>query len=73
VAPYAGFRLNRDLPDRAQFSGKSGSFSVVSGTPTEQLHLAFPSSETATVDAFHRAATEAGYRDSVQACSYCPE
>ena len=27
------------------------------------MHLAFPARENATVDAFHRAATEAGYPD----------
>jgi catechol 2,3-dioxygenase-like lactoylglutathione lyase family enzyme len=64
VAPHAGFRLRHDSSDRAQFAGASGSFSVVRGTPTEHLHLAFPATENATVDAFHRAATEAGYRDN---------
>jgi catechol 2,3-dioxygenase-like lactoylglutathione lyase family enzyme len=64
VAPHAGFRLNRDLPDRAQFTAPSGSFSVVAGAPTEQVHVAFPATDNATVDAFHRAATEAGYRDN---------
>jgi catechol 2,3-dioxygenase-like lactoylglutathione lyase family enzyme len=64
VAAYAGFRLRRDLPERAQFAGASGSFSLVRGTPTEHVHLAFPAAENATVDAFHRAATEAGYRDA---------
>jgi catechol 2,3-dioxygenase-like lactoylglutathione lyase family enzyme len=64
VAPYGGFRLRRDTPDRAQFAGRSGSFSVVSGTPTEHLHLAFPASDDETVAAFHRAGTDAGYRDN---------
>jgi catechol 2,3-dioxygenase-like lactoylglutathione lyase family enzyme len=64
VAPHGGFRLRRDLPERAQFAGESGSFSVVRGTPAEYVHLAFPASENATVDAFHRALTEAGYRDN---------
>jgi catechol 2,3-dioxygenase-like lactoylglutathione lyase family enzyme len=64
VAPHGGFRLRRDRPDRAQFAGESGSFSVVAGTPTEQVHMAFPAGENATVDSFHRAATEAGYRDN---------
>jgi catechol 2,3-dioxygenase-like lactoylglutathione lyase family enzyme len=64
IAPYAGFKLRRDLPERAQFVGSSGSFSVVMGTPTEQLHVAFPADENATVDAFHRAAVEAGYQDN---------
>src|SRR5919201_4467487 len=40
VAPYAGFRLRRELPERAQFVGESGSLSVVAGTPSEHVHLA---------------------------------
>jgi catechol 2,3-dioxygenase-like lactoylglutathione lyase family enzyme len=64
VAPYAGLRLGTDTPERAQFRGDSGSFSLVPGTPTEHLHLAFPAVENATVDAFHRAATGAGYLDN---------
>jgi catechol 2,3-dioxygenase-like lactoylglutathione lyase family enzyme len=47
-----------------QLVGHSGSFSLVAGTPTEHVHLAFPARENATVDAFHRAATDAGYRDN---------
>jgi catechol 2,3-dioxygenase-like lactoylglutathione lyase family enzyme len=64
VAPHAGFHLNRDTPERAQFAGGTGSFSVVRGAPTEHVHVAFSVSENASVDAFHRAATEAGYRDN---------
>jgi catechol 2,3-dioxygenase-like lactoylglutathione lyase family enzyme len=64
VAPHAGFRLKTDRPERAQFAGASGSFSLVAGQPTEHVHLAFPARENATVEAFHRAATGAGYRDN---------
>jgi catechol 2,3-dioxygenase-like lactoylglutathione lyase family enzyme len=66
VAPHGGFRLRQASLERAQFSGESGgSFSVVAGgVLTEYVHIAFPASENATVDAFHRAATEAGYRDN---------
>jgi catechol 2,3-dioxygenase-like lactoylglutathione lyase family enzyme len=64
VAPHAGFRLKQDTPDRARFVGSSGSFSVVAGTPTEHLHMAFPASENGTVEAFHRALIEAGYQDN---------
>jgi catechol 2,3-dioxygenase-like lactoylglutathione lyase family enzyme len=64
VAAHAGFRLRRDLPERAQFAGESGSFSVVRGTPAEHVHLAFPAPDNATVDAFHRDLTDAGYRDN---------
>jgi len=64
IAPHAGFRLKRDTPDRAQFVGSTGSFSVVAGTPTEHLHMAFHGPDDETVQAFHRAATEAGYQDN---------
>ena len=64
VAPHAGFRVDHDAPERAQFLGDGGSFSVVAGTPTEHVHVAFPAHDNATVDGFHRAATEAGYRDN---------
>ncbi|HET7044922.1 MAG TPA: VOC family protein [Gaiellaceae bacterium] len=64
VAPHAGFELRRELPGRVQFSGGNGSFSVVAGTPTERLHVAFPAADDAAVDAFHRAAAAAGYRDN---------
>jgi catechol 2,3-dioxygenase-like lactoylglutathione lyase family enzyme len=63
AAPHAGFRLAHDSPERAQFVGASGSFSVVAGTPTERLHMAFPAHENGAVDSFHRAALGAGYRD----------
>jgi catechol 2,3-dioxygenase-like lactoylglutathione lyase family enzyme len=64
VAPHAGFILRRHAPGRAQFTGSSGSFSVVDGTPTKHVHLAFPVDDNATVDAFHGALTRAGYRDN---------
>jgi len=64
VAPLAGFRLKDDTADRARFVGASGSFSLVGGTPTQPFHLAFPTDEDSVVDAFHRAATAAGYRDN---------
>jgi catechol 2,3-dioxygenase-like lactoylglutathione lyase family enzyme len=65
IAPYAGIRLGDDQPDRAQFLGADGSCSFVSGdTRTEHVHLAFPTTSDDTVHAFHRAATEAGYRDN---------
>jgi catechol 2,3-dioxygenase-like lactoylglutathione lyase family enzyme len=64
VSDHTGFRLRSDLPDRARFAGDSGSFSVVDGTPSEHVHMAFPAGEDTTVDAFHRTATGAGYRDN---------
>ena len=64
IAPHAGLRVRRRTPERAQVTGVTGSFSLVLGTPTEHVHLAFPVPDNAAVDAFHRAAVEAGYRDN---------
>ena len=64
VGRHAGFRLDRDLPGRAQFAGASGSFSVLRGPPSEHAHLAFPVGEDAEVDEFHRALIAAGHRDN---------
>jgi catechol 2,3-dioxygenase-like lactoylglutathione lyase family enzyme len=65
IAPHAGLRLRTGTPERAQFAGASGSFSVLSGaTRTEHLHMAFRAHDDATVDAFHATATAAGYRDN---------
>jgi catechol 2,3-dioxygenase-like lactoylglutathione lyase family enzyme len=47
VGPRAGFGLRTDTPGRAQFKGESGSFSVLSGTPTENLGMAFSASSAA--------------------------
>jgi catechol 2,3-dioxygenase-like lactoylglutathione lyase family enzyme len=64
VAPYGGFRVGTPGPGRRPFIGGSRSFSLVHGRPTERLHMAFPVAEDASVDAFHRELTEAGYRDN---------
>ena len=49
----AGFRKEL-IPD----------FWIMSGTPTPTVHVAFVSPDRATVDAFYRAAIEAGARDN---------
>ena len=64
VAPHAGFRLQHESPNRAQFVGEGASFSVVAGDPSENVHIAFPVDDDATVDAFHGALTGAGFRDN---------
>jgi catechol 2,3-dioxygenase-like lactoylglutathione lyase family enzyme len=64
VAPHARFRLKHDSAERSQFVGGTGSFSLVAGDPTRELHIAFPADDDATVEEFHRALTEAGYRDN---------
>src|SRR5215210_4507296 len=46
IAAGAGLDLSTDTPERAQFIGESGSFSVVAGTPTENLQMAFPASRS---------------------------
>jgi catechol 2,3-dioxygenase-like lactoylglutathione lyase family enzyme len=64
IAPYAGLRVGTETPERVQFRGEGGSFSLVRGEPTQHLHWAFPADRNTTVDAFHAAATAAGYRDN---------
>jgi catechol 2,3-dioxygenase-like lactoylglutathione lyase family enzyme len=68
IAPYARIRTGTESPERVQFLRQEpgpGSFSVLSGDHvTEDLHIAFAAPDDQTVDDFHRAATEAGYRDN---------
>jgi catechol 2,3-dioxygenase-like lactoylglutathione lyase family enzyme len=64
LAPHAGFRINHDSPERAQFTTGNGSFSVLAGEPAEHVHLAFPAASNGTVEEFHRALVAAGYRDN---------
>jgi catechol 2,3-dioxygenase-like lactoylglutathione lyase family enzyme len=66
VATHAGFALRRDTPERVRFAGKdrAGSFSLLPGAPTENVHVAFPAADDGTVDALHRALVEGGYRDN---------
>jgi catechol 2,3-dioxygenase-like lactoylglutathione lyase family enzyme len=64
IAPHTGAALASETPgERVQFAGR-GSFSVVAGTPTEHLHMAFPAADRGAVEAFHRDAVGAGYRDN---------
>lgn len=64
IAPFAGFEVRRHSADHTQLAAPTGSFSVVAGEElTEHVHLAFPARTNATVDAFHAAATAAGYTD----------
>jgi catechol 2,3-dioxygenase-like lactoylglutathione lyase family enzyme len=65
VAPFGGFDLDNERPDRVQFRSPDDSFSIVhADEPTENLHLAFETHDNATVDAFHSELTAAGYRDN---------
>ena len=64
VGQHAGYRLEHDSSDRAQFVGESGSFSIVSGARTDSFHMAFPVDDNATVEGFHAGMVELGYRDN---------
>jgi len=64
IAPHAGFRLHHTHAAFAHFKTEGASFSLVPGEPTENMHLAFGATDDAAVDAFHRAALDAGYRDN---------
>ena len=64
IAPHAGFSVRSDTPGHVQFVGAGCSFSIVPGVAAQHVHIAFPASENAIVDRFHRAATEAGHRDN---------
>ena len=46
---------------RTQVRGSGATFSIVEGTPTEHLHLAFRADGREAVAAFHRAGSEAGF------------
>ena len=64
IAPHAGLQLDGDTGDRVGFTGASGSFSLVRGTPTVNLHLAFGTAQDAAVQRFHQTATAAGYHSN---------
>ncbi|PYR87415.1 MAG: VOC family protein [Acidobacteria bacterium] len=66
VGPFGGFVLAGEWPERRHFRGENRSFSVIRDDrpPTENLHIAFPAADNATVDEFHRALVAAGYRDN---------
>jgi catechol-2,3-dioxygenase len=41
IAPHAGFRLGSDAPGLARFAAEGGSFSLVAGRPSENVHMTF--------------------------------
>jgi catechol 2,3-dioxygenase-like lactoylglutathione lyase family enzyme len=65
VAPTVGLRVHDGAANRFHLRGVDRSFALVRDDPvTENVHLAFPASDRAAVEAFHRAAIEAGFRDN---------
>jgi catechol 2,3-dioxygenase-like lactoylglutathione lyase family enzyme len=65
IGPSAGLTIRRQTADRAVFSvgASDGSFLVIAGEPTENVHIAF-SGEDDDVRRFHADATAAGYRSN---------
>jgi catechol 2,3-dioxygenase-like lactoylglutathione lyase family enzyme len=60
-----GHEFGVDEPDHVQIVTAGGSVSYVAGEPlTEHVHIAFGVETNEAVDAFHRAAIEAGYTDN---------
>ena len=60
-----GREIGIDEPDWVQIVTPGGTISFVAGEPpTEHVHIAFGVDTNEAVDAFHRAATGAGYADN---------
>jgi catechol 2,3-dioxygenase-like lactoylglutathione lyase family enzyme len=64
VAPTLGLRITNVLRERFHVAARDRSFALVRGEPSENVHLAFPVRDRATVSDFHRGALAAGYRDN---------
>jgi catechol 2,3-dioxygenase-like lactoylglutathione lyase family enzyme len=64
IAAAAGIDLRHEGPERSTFAGRAGgSFTLVPGAPTENVHMAFPGDDDAA-RRFHADAIAAGYRDN---------
>ena len=65
IGAAAGLTILRQTADRATFSvgASDGSFSVIAGEPTQNVHVAFSGKDDA-VRRFHADATAAGYRSN---------
>jgi catechol 2,3-dioxygenase-like lactoylglutathione lyase family enzyme len=65
VARTVGVRVHDGAANRFHVRGIDRSFALVQEEPvTENVHLAFPAVDRAMVEAFHRAALAAGFRDN---------
>jgi catechol 2,3-dioxygenase-like lactoylglutathione lyase family enzyme len=65
VVPTVGLRVKDGDTGRFHVVGRGRSFALVRDDPvTENAHVAFPARDRATVQSFHRAALEAGFRDN---------
>jgi catechol 2,3-dioxygenase-like lactoylglutathione lyase family enzyme len=65
IGAAAGLTIRRQAADRATFSigGADGSFLVIAGQPTQNIHVAFSGSDD-DVRRFHANASAAGYRSN---------
>jgi catechol 2,3-dioxygenase-like lactoylglutathione lyase family enzyme len=65
IGSAAGLTIRRQMADRATFSvgASDGSFQVIAGEPTQNIHIAF-SGEDDDVRRFHADASAAGYRSN---------
>jgi catechol 2,3-dioxygenase-like lactoylglutathione lyase family enzyme len=66
IAPIVGIRIVGERPERFHIASehRSAAFVHDGGDSTQNVHLAFPVPDNATVEHFHRAALAAGYRDN---------
>jgi catechol 2,3-dioxygenase-like lactoylglutathione lyase family enzyme len=66
VAPVVGLEIHHDLPDGFHVVRGNRSFALLRDDRprTENVHIAFPAPDDATVAEFHRVATAGGYRDN---------
>jgi catechol 2,3-dioxygenase-like lactoylglutathione lyase family enzyme len=65
ISPHAGLLVQAETPESVRLAGSGSSFTVLGGEePTTPFHMAFPASDDAVVQAFHAAATAAGYADN---------
>ena len=65
IVPVLGLRIASVLPERFHVAARGRSFALVRGRPTENVHVAFPAPDDATVAEFHRVALAAGYNVEV--------
>lgn len=64
IAPVLRLRIANERTERFHVAARDRSFALVRGEPSQNVHLAFPVADRATVAEFHRSALAAGHRDN---------
>jgi catechol 2,3-dioxygenase-like lactoylglutathione lyase family enzyme len=65
LASLLGLGIGGTRPERFHVAGNDRSFTLLHGEPpTENVHLALPATDDATVDRFHESMVAAGFRDN---------